>query len=529
MAVSKYAEIIKNQIKNFDQVVKPQETGTVLRVGDGIVETNGLDNIMLNEIVSFDNGSTGLAFNLEENSVGIVMLDTYTDIKQDAIAKRTKKLASVKVGDGLLGRVVDALGRPVDGLGDIKEDAIWPIEKIAPGVMTRQSINQPLETGILAVDSMFPVGKGQRELIIGDRQTGKTSIAIDAIINQKGKNVKCVYVAIGQKNSTIVSVTNNLKRHDALEYTTIVNAPASSLPALKYIAPFAGITIAEYWMSKGQDVLIVYDDLSKHAIAYRTLSLLLRRPPGREAYPGDIFYLHSRLLERSGKLNEKHGGGSITALPIVETQGGDISTYIPTNVISITDGQLFTMTSLFNSGQRPAIDAGLSVSRVGSAAQTKMIKKFSGSLKVELASFKELQAFSQFGSDLDKQTKATLDHGNRIMILMKQPRNAPLSLANEALILFAIWKKYIRLIPIEHIQDFKDKLIEYYKSHDIIDLINLDNPSEEVITKIDFSIKRYISTYLNNKDLLKQLSEEDCDIVNHWTRVKDKHDNKNEE
>lgn len=523
MAVSKYSEIIKNQIRNYNSHIEPSETGTVLRVGDGIIETDGLDNIMLNEIVEFENGARGLAFNLEESSVGVVMLDSFSDIKQNDSVKRTNKIASVKVGDELLGRVVDALSRPIDGLGEIKSKIEMPIEKIAPGVMKRKSIYQPLETGVLTIDSMFPVGKGQRELIIGDRQTGKTSIAIDAIINQKGKNVKCVYVAIGQKNSTIVSIINNLKKYDAMDYTTIVSASASSLPALKYIAPFAGITIAEYWMSKGQDVLIIYDDLSKHAIAYRTLSLLLRRPPGREAYPGDVFYLHSRLLERAGKLNEENGGGSITALPIVETQGGDISTYIPTNVISITDGQLFTMTSLFNSGQRPAIDAGLSVSRVGSAAQTKMIKKFAGSLKVEIASYKELLSFSQFGSDLDKGTKAILDRGNRIMSLMKQPRNAPYSLINEALILFCVWKQYLKMIPLDMVHDFKDHMIDHFADTEVYEIVKEDDPTEEAIQKIDYRMKAFISYYIQKNDLTDSLSDEDRKIVENWQRLFEKY------
>ncbi|MCF0227348.1 MAG: F0F1 ATP synthase subunit alpha, partial [Malacoplasma sp.] len=370
----------------------------------GIVMVTGLKNVMLNEMLRFANGSYGLALNLENDYVGVVMLGKYNDIAENSVVQRTNKLLSVGVGDALLGRIVDPLGNPIDGKGNIGVDKFMPIEKIAPGVMTRKSVSVPLATGILAIDSMFPIGRGQRELIIGDRQTGKTTVAVDAILNQKGKNCKCVYVAIGQKNSTIAQIALSLSAAGAMEYTTMVVASASDIPAIKYIAPYAGMTIAEYWCSKGEDVLIVFDDLSKHAVSYRTISLLLRRPPGREAYPGDVFYLHSRLLERACRLNEENGGGSITALPIIETQAGDISAYIPTNVISITDGQLFMVTSKFNEGQRPAIDIGLSVSRVGAAAQIKSVKQMASSLKLELAQYEELSAFSQFGSELDEET-----------------------------------------------------------------------------------------------------------------------------
>ncbi|MCF0217726.1 MAG: F0F1 ATP synthase subunit alpha [Malacoplasma sp.] len=484
--LDKFSNVIKNQIKEYQNKALYSEIGKVINVGDGIVQASGLSNVMLNELVLFENGSFGMAFNLEASTCGIVMLGKFDDIKEGSIVKRTKNVVSVPVGDGLLGRVVDALGSPVDGEGEIKADKRMPVEKIAPGVMDRATVNEALETGTLAVDAMFPIGKGQRELIIGDKQTGKTTVAIDAIINQKGKNVKCVYVFIGQKNSTIVQFLKTLEEYGAMEYTTIVSSGASDLPALSYLAPFTGITIAEEWMAKGENVLIVYDDLSKHAIAYRTLSLLLRRPPGREAYPGDIFYLHSRLLERSGKVNKENGGGSITALPIIETEAGDISAYIPTNVISITDGQLFMLTNLFNSGQRPAIDAGLSVSRVGSAAQIKAIKKTSGSLKLELAQYRELDAFSQFGSDLDKETKEVLDHGRKVMILIKQDKNSPLSQPEEAIILLAIKEKYIKWIPSENIEVFKMRMLKKFNDEKTIlnEINETKDISDELMSKI---------------------------------------------
>ncbi len=496
--LDKYSNVIKNQIKEYQNKALYSEIGRIISVGDGIIQASGLTSAMLNELVLFENGSYGMVFNLEATTCGIVMLGKYDNIKEGSIVKRTKKVVDVPVGDELLGRVIDPLGRPIDGKGEIKCNERMPIEKIAPGVMDRKSVSEPLETGILAIDAMFPIGKGQRELIIGDKQTGKTTIAIDTIINQKGKNVKCVYVFIGQKNSTIVQFINTLGKYDALKYTTIIVASASDLPSLNYIAPFTGITIAEKWMSKGEDVLIIYDDLSKHAISYRTLSLLLRRPPGREAYPGDIFYLHSRLLERSGKIDEKNGGGSITALPIIETEAGDISAYIPTNVISITDGQLFMVTSLFNSGQRPAIDAGLSVSRVGSAAQIKAIKKTSGSLKLDLAQYRELAVFSQFGSDLDKETKEILEHGKKIMKLIKQDKNHPLSQALESILLLAIKEKYIRWIPFDYIEDFKEKIINiFFDENEIIDEINTSKDiSDELKEKIKKVFESLISSYI---------------------------------
>ncbi|MEF9985240.1 MAG: F0F1 ATP synthase subunit alpha [Malacoplasma sp.] len=499
---NKFSSIIKNQIQEYSNKAFYSEDGKVLNIGDGICQVSGLTNIMLNEIVRFENGSMGIAFNLEANTVGIAVLGEYEDITENSIVKRTKNVMSIPVGDGLLGRVINPLGDPIDGLGKILFDKRMPVEKIAPGVMARKSIDTPFETGILSIDSMFPIGKGQRELIIGDKQTGKTTIAINSIINQKGKNVKCIYVAIGQKNSTISQFKRILERYDAMSFTTIVSSSASDLPSMKYWAPFAGITIAEEWMGKGEDVLIVYDDLSKHAISYRTLSLLLRRPPGREAYPGDVFYLHSRLLERSGKLSDECGGGSITALPIIETQSGDISAYIPTNVISITDGQLFTMASLFNSGQRPAIDAGLSVSRVGSAAQTQIIKKMASSLKLELAQYRELDAFSQFGSDLDKETKETLEHGKKVMQIIKQSQSKWLSQGLEALFLFIIKEKIIKWIPFEYIDSFKEAIEKHFCNLDIFHEIETTKKIDDrviAILKDEFTtlIKYFILTIPN--------------------------------
>lgn len=493
----KFSNVIKNQIKNYKNKALQSEIGKVINIGDGICNVSGLTNVMMNEVVLFENGSEGMVLNLESNSCGVVILGEFKDIKENSVVKRTKKVLSVPVGDQLLGRIVDSLGNPIDGLSKFNLDKLNPIEKNAPGVMTRRSIYQPLETGVLVVDSMFPIGKGQRELIIGDKQTGKTTLAIDIIINQKNKNVKCVYVFIGQKNSTIVQFVNILEKHDALKYTTIVASSASDLPSLNYIAPFTGTTIAEEWMKNGDDVLIIYDDLSKHAVAYRTLSLLLRRPPGREAYPGDIFYLHSRLLERSGKLNEENGNGSITALPIIETEAGDISAYIPTNVISITDGQLFMQSSLFNSGQRPAIDSGLSVSRVGSSAQINAIKKVSNSLKLDLAQFRELYAFSQFGSDLDNETKDILDHGKKAMALIKQDKQTPYSQPIEAIILIIIKYKFIKWIPLANIEDFKNKLIVLFKEENLIiqEIENKKDIDDSLFEKIKNKIEKFIFEY----------------------------------
>lgn len=489
---------VKLRVKEFSDKAVALEVGSVISLGDGIVLADGLDNIMLNEIVRFESGVEGMALNLEEDAVGIVLLGDYSQIKEGDKVYRTKKIVQVPVGDVMLGRVVNALGQQIDNKGEITANKFSVIEKIAPGVMDRKSVHQPLETGILSVDAMFPIGKGQRELIIGDRQTGKTTIAIDAIINQKGKNVNCVYVAVGQKNSTVANVVRTLEQNGAMAYTTVVAANASDLPALQYIAPFTGVTIAEEWMHQGKDVLIVYDDLSKHAIAYRTLSLLLRRPPGREAYPGDVFYLHSRLLERACKLKDELGAGSITALPIVETQAGDISAYIPTNVISITDGQLFMQTSLFNSGQRPAIDAGQSVSRVGSAAQIKSIKQTGASLKLELANYRELEAFSQFGSDLDEETKKILQLGQAVMAVIKQAPNKPYNQTDEAIILFTVKEKLIPQVPVDKIQDFKEFLLDYFKGTKLrADLENKKAFDKENTPAFRCAVQKAINIFLH--------------------------------
>lgn len=465
---------ILKQLKEIDREVHVDEVGLVLTVGDGIVTTDGLTDVISGELVVFETGTEGMALNLNEETVGIILLAEDANIKEGVVVKRTGKVMSVPVGDALLGRVVNPLGEAIDGLEKIATTKERPIERVASGVMARQSVSVPMQTGIKAIDSIVPIGRGQRELIIGDRQTGKTSIALDTIINQKGQDVYCVYVAIGQKNSNVNSIYNTLQKTGAMDYTVIVSAGASELSPIQYIAPYAGCAIAEEWMEQGKDVLIVYDDLSKHAVAYRTISLLLHRPPGREAYPGDVFYLHSRLLERAARLNDAHGGGSITALPIVETQAGDISAYIPTNVISITDGQIFLQTDLFNAGQRPAISTGLSVSRVGGNAQTNIIKKLSGSLKVELAQFFELQAFTQFGSSVDDHTKAILDHGAKVQALLKQPNNKPLSMAEEAIILFAIKERFIDHVPLTAIAEFEAQLLDYVRMN-----------HAEVLTKIE--------------------------------------------
>ncbi|MGL5268696.1 MAG: F0F1 ATP synthase subunit alpha [Spiroplasma sp.] len=461
--IDQIAKIIKGQIKNYGRKIVSNEEGIVLTVGDGIALVNGLDKVMNGELVLFPkSNSYGVVLNLEENAVGVVLMSDVASVKENDTVQRTGSVVETVVGNQLLGRVVNGLGQPIDAKGPIKSKKTRPLERIALGVMTRQSVSQPLSTGLIAIDSMIPIGKGQRELIIGDRQTGKTTIAIDTIINQKGKDVYCVYVAIGQKASTVAQIFEKFAQLGVMEYTTIVSATASELAPLQYLSPYTGVTIAEEWMEQGKDVLIVYDDLSKHAVAYRSISLLLRRPPGREAYPGDVFYLHSRLLERAAKLNEKYGGGSITALPIIETQAGDISAYIPTNVISITDGQIFLMADLFNSGVRPAVDVGLSVSRVGSAAQIKAMKQVAGSLKLELAQFRELQAFAQFGSDLDEHTRNIIEHGKRAIELLKQKQNNPLSQINQVIILLAIKNKVIKWLPIAMMEEFKKELIAYF-------------------------------------------------------------------
>lgn len=487
--------LIKEQIKNYEHRVESNDIGTVITVGDGIALVYGLDKAMLNELLIFPGDVYGMVLNLEEDHVGAVLLGNDRNIKEGDTVKRTGRVVEVPVGDALLGRVVNALGQPIDGLGEIKSTKFRPVERIAPGVMTRKSVNVPLQTGITSIDSMIPIGRGQRELIIGDRQTGKTAIAIDTIMNQKGKDCLCIYVAIGQKNSTVAQIVETLRTHGALEYTVIVSATASELAPLQYIAPYAGVTIGEEWMEQGKDVLIVYDDLSKHAVAYRTLSLLLKRSPGREAYPGDVFYLHSRLLERACRLAPEYGGGSITALPIIETQAGDISAYIPTNVISITDGQIFLMSELFNSGQRPAVDSGLSVSRVGSSAQIKAMKQVAGSLKIELANFRELQSFSQFGSDLDQNTKNILNHGEVLMEVLRQPQYVNKDVNQQIIELFTAKNRYLEHIGISNIRPCLDELYKHIqnKHPDILETL----ANEKVISlKLEEKMKKVISKFI---------------------------------
>lgn len=490
------ASLIKAQIKNYSHKLESSDVGSVITVGDGIATIYGLDKAMLSELLEFPHGVYGMVMNLNEDSVGAILFGNDSLIEEGDIVKRTHRVVEVPVGDNLLGRVVNALGQPIDGLGEIKTSKTRPIERIAPGVMTRKSVDVPLETGIKAIDTMIPIGRGQRELIIGDRQTGKTAIAIDTIINQKDKNVLCVYVAIGQKNSTVVQLVEKLKEHGAMSYTTVVSATASELAPLQYIAPYAGVTIAEEWMEKGKDVLIIYDDLSKHAVSYRTLSLLLKRSPGREAYPGDVFYLHSRLLERACRLSKEYGGGSITALPIIETQAGDISAYIPTNVISITDGQIFLQTELFNAGQRPAIDSGLSVSRVGSAAQYKCVKQTAKALKIELASYHELQAFAQFGSDLDESTKKTLIHGDVLMEVLKQNQYSPMNFVQQTIEIFTAQHRYLDDLEKEKIRPFLDQLwIKLNK--DNIDILNEIQEQKALSDQLIASLKKAIEEFKN--------------------------------
>ena len=455
------SKVIRSQIKYYENAIQQNETGTILMVGDGIARASGLVNCMSGELLEFEDGSFGMAQNLEENSVSIVIFGSDENIGEGQTVKRTGKVVSVPVGDAMVGRVVNALGQPIDGKGPIQSDKYRQIERVASGVISRKSVDTPLQTGIKAIDSMVPIGRGQRELIIGDRQTGKTAIAIDTIINQKGQGVKCIYVAIGQKASTVASIVNELEEFGAMSYTTVVAATASELAPLQYIAPYSGCAIGEEWMENGQDVLIVYDDLSKHAAAYRTLSLLLKRAPGREAYPGDVFYLHSRLLERAARLSDKLGGGSLTALPIIETQAGDVSAYIPTNVISITDGQIYLETEMFNAGFRPAINAGLSVSRVGGSAQIKAMKKIAAPIRVELAQYRELAAFSQFGSELDASTAEQLAQGARIKEILKQPQYKPMPVEKQVIIIYAATKKYLIDIKIEDILRFEAELFDF--------------------------------------------------------------------
>lgn len=463
----------KEHIEEFQPDFDYTETGVVTYIGDGIARAQGLDNAMSGELLIFENGTIGMAQNLETNDVGIIILGGFTDIREGSVVRRTGKIMEVPVGSGLIGRVINPLGQPVDGLGEIRTSKTRPIEYPAPGVMQRKSVNEPLQTGLKAIDALVPIGRGQRELIIGDRQTGKTSVAIDAILNQKGQDMICIYVAIGQKESTVRTQVETLRQYGALDYTIVVTASASQPSPLLFLAPYAGVTMAEEFMYEGKHVLIVYDDLSKQAVAYRELSLLLRRPPGREAYPGDVFYLHSRLLERSAKVSDELGGGSITALPFIETQAGDISAYIATNVISITDGQIFLKDDLFNSGIRPAIDAGSSVSRVGGSAQIKAMKKVAGTLRIDLASYRELEAFTQFGSDLDAATQAKLNRGRRTVEVLKQPLHKPLPVEKQVLILYALTNGYLDSVPIDDILAFEEELYAYFDLHydNLLDVI----------------------------------------------------------
>ena len=482
-------KIIRSQIKNYENKLQTSETGVVILVGDGIARVSGLHKCMAGELVEFPGGAYGMAQNLEEDTVSVVVLGNDEGIKEGDIVKRTGKVVSVPVGAKLIGRVVDALGNPIDGKGPVEPEAFRPIEMPAPGIIDRQHVSRPLQTGIKAIDSMIPIGRGQRELIIGDRQTGKTTIATDTILNQKGKNVICIYVAIGQKRSTVAQIVNNLTLGGAMDYTIVVSATASELAPMQYIAPYTGCTMGEHFMHQGKDVLIIYDDLSKHAVAYRAISLLIRRPPGREAYPGDVFYLHSRLLERAAQMSDKLGGGSLTALPIIETQAGDVSAYIPTNVISITDGQIFLESELFNAGVMPAVNPGISVSRVGGDAQIKAMKKVSGSLKLLYSQYRELQSFAQFGSDLDADTKARLALGERIVAVLKQKTNAPVEVAHQVCILYAVTKGYLKDIAVSQVPEFEKRLYEFMDNRyatvleDIRSTGKLEQNTEETLQK----------------------------------------------
>ncbi|KOF57223.1 MULTISPECIES: F0F1 ATP synthase subunit alpha [Clostridium] len=491
--------IIKKQIEGYEDKVETVDSGTIIEIGDGIARVYGLDNCMAGELLEFPNNVYGMALNLEQDNVGCVLLGSQDGIKEGDVVKSTGKVVEVPVGEAMLGRVVNALGQPIDGKGPIKAEESKPVDIKATGVIDRQSVNEPLQTGLLAIDSMIPIGKGQRELIIGDRQTGKTAIAIDTIINQKGKDVICIYVAIGQKQSTVVNIVNTLEEMGAMDYSIVVSSTAADPAPLQYLAPYSGVTIAESFMFKGKDVLIIYDDLSKHAVAYRTMSLLLRRPPGREAYPGDVFYLHSRLLERAAKLSEKLGGGSITALPIIETQAGDVSGYIPTNVISITDGQIFLEAELFYAGQRPAVNSGISVSRVGGSAQIKAMKKLSGTLRLELAQYEELAAFAQFGSDLDKESMKRLEKGKRLTEIMKQPQYKPMPVEKQIIILYAVVNEYVMDIDVSKLKAFQEGLLEYIDTHyrDLgKEIIEKKALTDEINSELDKAIKEYKKIFI---------------------------------
>ncbi|PLX21064.1 F0F1 ATP synthase subunit alpha [Candidatus Parcubacteria bacterium] len=500
-------EQLKKQISDYKLSSQEQTVGRVAEIGDGIARITGLSDVMMSEMLEFNTKEgvvNGVVLNLEEDSVGAILLGEYSGIKEGDEVKALKRILEVPVGEALVGRVVNALGQPVDGKGEIKEEKFYPIEKIAPGVITRQSVFEPVQTGIKAIDSMIPVGRGQRELIIGDRQIGKTAIAVDAIINQKGQNMKCVYVAVGQKESKIANIVAKLEENGAMEYTTVVLAGASDPASLSYIAPYSGTAIAEYFLDKGEDVLVVYDDLSKHAVAYREISLLLKRPPGREAYPGDVFYLHSRLLERSCKLNKDFGGGSITALPIIETQAGDVSAYIPTNVISITDGQIYLETDLFNQGNRPAVNAGLSVSRVGSAAQTKAMKKVAGKMRLEAAQYRELAAFAQFGSDLDAETKAKLERGKRIVEIFKQGQYQPISMEKQVSIFYAAINGLLDTVPVEKIAEFELGMYKYLENNS--DIYKKIADKGELSDELNAEIEKVVNDY---KDTLDYITKEE--------------------
>ena len=494
--------IIKAQIKHYQNVIEQSETGTVILVGDGIARAVGLEKCMSGELVEFENGAYGMAQNLEENSVSIVLLGDEEGIKEGSVVKRTGRVVSVPVGEAMIGRVVNALGQPIDGKGPIEAKEYRPIESPAPGIIERQSVSVPLQTGIKAIDSMIPIGRGQRELIIGDRQTGKTVIATDTIINQKGTGVICIYVAIGQKQSTVAQLVNTLEENGAMDYTIVVSASASELSPLQYIAPYAGCAMGEYFMAQGRDVLVIYDDLSKHAVAYRALSLLIRRPPGREAYPGDVFYLHSRLLERAARIAPEYGGGSLTALPIIETQAGDVSAYIPTNVISITDGQIFLESELFHSGVMPAVNPGISVSRVGGNAQIKAMKKVAGSLKLIYSQYRELQSFAQFGSDLDADTKARLAQGERIVAVLKQDRNSPIPVEKQVCILYAVTKDYLKDVAVEDVKEYEKGLYEYMDAHgaEVLSAIRTTGKLEEETEKaLAAALDDYTRQFLNTR------------------------------
>ena len=498
------SKVIRSQIKYYENAIQQNETGTILMVGDGIARASGLVNCMAGELLEFEDGSFGMAQNLEENSVSIVIFGSDENIGEGQTVKRTGKVVSVPVGEAMIGRVVNALGQPIDGAGPIDTKEFRPVETKAPGICERRSVYQPLQTGIKAIDSMIPIGRGQRELIIGDRQTGKTTIATDTIINQKGKDVLCIYVAIGQKRSTVASLVENLTKNGAMDYTIVVAATASESSPLQYIAPYSGCAMGEYFMNQGKDVLIIYDDLSKHAVAYRALSLLIRRPPGREAYPGDVFYLHSRLLERAAKLDDEHGGGSLTALPIIETQAGDVSAYIPTNVISITDGQIFLETELFHSGIMPAVNPGISVSRVGGDAQIKAMKKVAGTLKLIYSQYRELQSFAQFGSDLDADTKARLEQGARIVEVLKQSQNAPVPVEKQVAILYAVTKGILEKVKVEDVSAYESGLYTYLDADaagiEVMQLISstgkLEPETEEKLRQV---LEAYTENFLNTR------------------------------